>query len=137
MHRVFEKLNLKQQHEVLVVNAPPSFEPELRTLEGINVLRDATSATTIGFALVFATGQAEVDAMTAIFVAKAEADAVLWFAYPKATSKRYACEFNRDSGWSAMRAAGFDTVRQIAIDEDWTALRFRRIEHIKSSVRRR
>ena len=25
----FKKLNLKQQREILVVNAPPSFEPEL------------------------------------------------------------------------------------------------------------
>jgi hypothetical protein len=28
--------------------------------------------------------------------------------------------------------AGFDSVRQIAIDEDWSALRFRRVEYIKS-----
>jgi hypothetical protein len=32
-----------------------------------------------------------------------------------------------------MRAAGFDTVRQVAIDEDWSALRFRRVEYIKSA----
>jgi hypothetical protein len=34
-----------------------------------------------------------------------------------------------------MHAAGFDTVRSIAIDEDWTGLRFRRKEYIKSSKR--
>ena len=28
---------------------------------------------------------------------------------------------------------GFDTVRQVAIDEDWSALRFRRAEYIRSS----
>jgi len=55
----------------------------------------------------------------------------LWFAYPQGTSKRYTCEFNRDTGWSALRSAGFDTVRQVAIDEDWSALRFRRVEYIK------
>ena len=32
-----------------------------------------------------------------------------------------------------MRSAGFDTVRQVAIDEDWSALRFRRLEYIKPS----
>jgi hypothetical protein len=26
---------------------------------------------------------------------------------------------------------GFDTVRQVAIDDDWSALRFRRVEYIK------
>ena len=30
---VFDKLNLKQQQEVLVVNAPSSFETELLTLQ--------------------------------------------------------------------------------------------------------
>jgi hypothetical protein len=52
--------------------------------------------------------------------------------YPKGTSKCYTCDFNRDSGWDVIRNAGFDSVRQIAIDEDWSALRFRRVEYIKS-----
>lgn len=58
-------------------------------------------------------------------------DAILWFAYPKGTSKKYKCEFNRDNGWDVIRAAGFDTVRAVAIDEDWSALRFRRKEFIR------
>jgi hypothetical protein len=60
---------------------------------------------------------------------------VVWFAYPKGTSKRYRCEFNRDTGWAAVGAAGFEGVRQVAIDEDWSALRFRRPEFIKSLTR--
>lgn len=133
MSAVFEKLNLKQQQEILVVNAPPSFEPELLTLEGVTVLRDLNKAKSIHFALIFATSQADVDHLSQDLTSKAEGDAVLWFAYPKGTSKRYKCDFNRDTGWNAMRSAGFDTVRQVAIDEDWSALRFRRLEHIKSS----
>jgi hypothetical protein len=63
-------------------------------------------------------------------VSKASGDALLWFAYPKGTSTKYKCDFNRDSGWDILRQSGFDTVRQVAIDEDWSALRFRRIELI-------
>jgi len=132
MPSIFEKLNLKQQREILVVNAPPSFEPELLALESVTVLRDPKKAKAIHFALAFATKQAEVDAVAQLLASKAEGDALLWFAYPKGTSKRYTCEFNRDTGWSALRSAGFDTVRQVAIDEDWSALRFRRVEYIKS-----
>jgi len=131
MSSVFEKLNLKQQREILVVNVPPSFEPELLALKSIAVLRDPQRAKAIQFALAFATRQAEVDTLSGVLASKAEGDALLWFAYPKATSKRYTCEFNRDTGWDAMRRAGFDTVRQVAIDEDWSALRFRRVEYIK------
>jgi hypothetical protein len=66
-----------------------------------------------------------------VLAGKAEGDALLWFAYPKGTSKNYQCDFNRDTGWSVIRDAGFDTVRQVAIDDDWSALRFRRVEYIK------
>ena len=66
---------------------------------------------------------------------KAEGDAVVWFAYPKGTSKSYKCDFNRDSGWEPLGAAGFEGVRQVAIDEDWSALRFRRLGFIKTMKR--
>jgi hypothetical protein len=56
-------------------------------------------------------------------------------AYPKGSSKRYQCEFNRDGGWDVLAHAGFEAVRQVAIDEDWSALRFRRVEFIKSLTR--
>jgi hypothetical protein len=133
MSSVFEKLNLKQQHEILIVNAPSSFESEVAALKGVTVLRDPRKAKAVHFALAFATRQAEVDALSLALAAKAEGDALLWFAYPKGTSKQYKCEFNRDTGWNAIRSAGFDTVRQVAIDEDWSALRFRRVEFIKPS----
>ena len=133
MSSVFEKLNLKQQQEILVVNAPSSFEPELLALKGVAVHRDPKKLKTIHFALVFATKQAEVDSLSKVLASKAEGDALLWFAYPKGTSKQYKCEFNRDTGWNEMQSAGFDTVRLVAIDEDWSALRFRRVEFIKSA----
>ena len=45
---------------------------------------------------------------------------------PKGTSKRYKSEIHRDTGWQAIGQAGFEPVRAVAIDEDWSALRFRR-----------
>jgi hypothetical protein len=128
---VFGKLNLKDQSEILVVNPPSSFEPELAALGPVTVIRDPERVTKTSFAMVFATKQAEVDRLSALLMGKLEADAVLWFAYPKGTSRKYRCEFNRDSGWNLLRTHGFDTVRQVAIDEDWSALRFRRVEYIK------
>ncbi len=135
MKSVFEKLNFKNQREILVVNAPASFEAEIETLKGVVVRRDPDKVAAVQFALVFATRQIEVDTMSGLLVARARGDALLWFAYPKATSRTYDCEFNRDNGWDALRQAGFASVRQIAIDADWTALRFRRIEYTKTGRR--
>lgn len=126
MPSIFDKLNLKDQSRILVVNAPASFKPVLRSLQGVAVDRHPEAAGGIAFALAFVITQHELDKLSASLAARAKGDAILWFAYPKKTSRRYRCEFNRDTGWDVIRAAGFDSVRQVAIDEDWSALRFRR-----------
>jgi hypothetical protein len=132
---VFEKLNLKDQREIVVLEAPPSFESELKKLAGVTIHRRLEQGATVEFILVFATRRAEVEAAARLFAKAAPGDAVVWVAYPKGTSKRYTCDFNRDSGWDALGAIGFELVRQVAIDEDWTALRFRRVQFIKSLAR--
>jgi hypothetical protein len=129
---LFKKLNLGTNDEIVLFNAPDSFEPELKQLKGIEILRDPSKPKAVKFALAFAVTQAQLDRASKLLAAASDGDAVLWFAYPKGSSKRYACEFNRDTGWGVIRAAGFDSVRMVAIDEDWSALRFRRVEYIKS-----
>jgi hypothetical protein len=131
---LFKKLNLGAHREIVVFNAPDSFESELKQLKGIKIALDPGKPKGVKFGLAFAITQAQLDRASKILSAASEGDAVIWFAYPKGSSKRYACEFNRDSGWSVIRAAGFDSVRMVAIDEDWSALRFRRVEYVKPSA---
>ena len=132
---VFGKLNLKDQTDIVVLNAPDSFSPELQRLRGVQVRRTLSGSQPITFALAFVSRQTELDAVARALTLRAAGDAVVWFAYPKGTSKRYTCDFNRDTGWQVLGAAGFEAVRQVAIDEDWSALRFRRAEFIKRLVR--
>ena len=128
---LFKKLNLGAHREIVVLNAPDSFEPELKQLEGIKILRDPGKPKELAFGLAFAITQAQLDRASKTFAAASTGDAVIWFAYPKGTSKKYRCEFNRDSGWNVIVDAGFESVRMVAIDEDWSALRFRRREYVK------
>ena len=131
MPTVFEKLNLKDHQKVLVLNAPDSFELELEKMRGIQVYRRTEEVKDIQFALAFVTKRIELDRVSRAFALKAAGDPVLWFAYPKGSSKRFTCDFNRDEGWEVLRRSGFDSVRMVAIDQDWSALRFRRVEFIK------
>ncbi len=131
MPGVFDKLNLKDRKEILVLDAPQSFEPALAGLRDVRIARTLAAVKDVRFALAFVTRKAQVERWAKLLTSKASGDAILWFAYPKGTSKRLQCDFNRDDGWDAVRAGGFDSVRQIAIDEDWSALRFRRAEFIK------
>jgi hypothetical protein len=135
MASVFSKLNLGSRTDVTVLNAPASFDAVLATLDGVTVRTSLRGQTPIEFALAFVTTQAQVDDLATRLPSRMPGDALLWFAYPKQSSKRYRCEFNRDTGWAAVGAAGFEPVRQVAIDEDWSALRFRRVEYIKKLTR--
>lgn len=130
---LFKKLNLGAHREIVVLNAPDSFEDELKQLKGIKILRDPGKREEVTFGLAFAITQTQLDRASKNFAAASRGDAVIWFAYPKGTSKRYSCEFNRDSGWKVIVAAGFESVRMVAIDEDWSALRFRRREYVKAA----
>lgn len=129
MSDLFRKLNLKDHASILVLDAPAAFEPHLTALEGVTVTR-ASGAAPIAFAIAFVTTLAGVERVAREVAPHVEGDGILWCAYPKGSSKRYTCQFNRDTGWAALGAAGFEPVRQVAIDEDWSALRFRRTEHI-------
>jgi hypothetical protein len=132
MPGVFQKLNLTTQKRILVYGVPDSFSGELNKLKDVEIERDARKPRAVQFALAFAVTQAELDRVSKLLAAAAEGDAILWFAYPKGSSKRYRCEFNRDTGWHVMTAAGFETVRQVALDQDWSALRFRRSQFVKA-----
>jgi hypothetical protein len=123
---LFRKLNFKDQREVLVLNAPASFEAELALLTGVMIHRSPAESGPVPFAIAFAVTNSDLDAASRVLVTKANGDALLWMAYPKGTSKKLKGEFNRTSPFTILRDAGFDTVRQVAIDEDWSALRFRR-----------
>jgi len=132
---LLSKLNLGNHRTIHVLNAPDSFHPHLAALAHLKVQVSPRLKGTVSFALAFATTQTALDEVCAGLVAAAQGDAILWISYPKGTSRRYRCEFNRDSGWKVLGEAGFEPVRMVAIDEDWTALRFRRVEHIKSMTR--
>lgn len=135
MSAVFKKLNLKDQKEILVLNAPESFEPEIKSLRKVKVHRTLQGAKGITFSIAFVTRQKELDRIARSLSRKAEGDPIVWFAYPKKTSRNYQCEFNRDTGWVVLGEAGFEGVRMVAIDADWSALRFRRVEFIKTMTR--
>jgi hypothetical protein len=132
MATIAEKLQIKDRQEMVIVNPPESFLPVLAGLPALTIHAHLESVAETGFVLAFVTQQVEVDQLAPLVAEKAPGDAAVWFAYPKGSSKRLKCDFNRDTGWAKLLAAGFETVRAIAIDEDWTALRFRRSEFVKS-----
>jgi hypothetical protein len=77
----------------------------------------------------------QINALAPAIARKVRGDAIVWFAYPKGTSKKYKSQIGRDNGWNMLGQEGFEPVRMVAIDEDWSAKRFRRAGFIKSTTR--
>jgi hypothetical protein len=75
----------------------------------------------VTFSLAFVTTPEQVDALAPAIGRRTEGDAIVWFAYPKGTSKRYKSQIDRDHGWNMLGREGFEPVRMVAIDEDWSA----------------
>lgn len=136
MDPLLKKLNHKDQDTVIVLNEPAEFAAALKEFARTSsVLNSASKEKDCGFAMAFAATQAKVDKAATALDKVLEGDAILWMCYPKGSSKRYACDFNRDTGWQVLGDLGFEPVRQVAIDADWSALRFRRVQHIRKLTR--
>jgi hypothetical protein len=135
MQGVFAKLNLKDHKQIVVLNSPDSFEHELAALKGVEIIRDLKKAKAAIFSLAFVTTQEQVNALAPALARKLEGDAIVWFAYPKKTSKKYKSQIDRDHGWNVLGKEGLEPVRMVAIDEDWSAVRFRRAGFIKNMTR--
>lgn len=132
MTPLFKKLNFKGQKEICIINAPAEFDQEIEVMRAETTINDSLrDCKKADFVLAFVKTEKEIDAFAAALQKKSEGDPVIWFAYPKKTSKKYQVDINRDSGWDSLRKSGLDTVRAVSIDEDWSALRFRKKEFIK------
>lgn len=116
---------LKFRDKAIVLNAPGEIEKELVT-NGFNTAFDkAKSANT----LVFINNNKEFVHFLNTQLKKIEPDSVLWFAYPKGTSK-IKTDINRDTIRTTGEEFGITTVTAISIDDTWSALRFRPIEMV-------
>lgn len=136
MNDIFKKLNFKDQQIIYILQAPESFQPAIQEMNTFTQVKtELLPDETANFILAFVTQQSEIDDLAPLFANALQGDGILWFAYPKGTSKRYKCDFNRDTGWHILGQLGFEGVRMVAIDEDWSALRFRRAQYIKTMKR--
>jgi len=124
------KLNLSDRTAVLLIDAPPESAPLAAALEGQLTLAGPADA-----ALLWADRRDRVQELLPQLNAALTGDAVLWICYPKGRSKRYTADFNRDTIADVPGAFGFEPVRQVAIDADWSALRFRRVQFVRTVPR--
>ncbi|GDX45109.1 hypothetical protein LBMAG24_04360 [Bacteroidota bacterium] len=124
MTPLFKKLNYKEQPNIVAINSPKTFDNELEEMsKRATIIKEFMEVI-------------EIEQFISAIYQKLKGDAVIWLCYPKMTSKNYKCDFNRDSGWTSLSKYNLELVRQVSIDDDFSALRFRKVEFIKTITRR-
>lgn len=113
-----DKLHIKPNQAVAVYHLPEEVDlelPENCTVTAVPAAADAV--------IVFATNRTELDERAQPAIDAALRDALAWIAYPK--GGQLGTDLNRDSLWETLSERQIRPVRQVAIDEVWSALRFR------------
>lgn len=136
MNPLLKKLNYKNQERILILNSPNEFHKSMAEIKmETEVDRNENTANNYVFVLIFVKSCNEIIRITGKLEEFTAPSAILWFAYPKKSSKKYKSDINRDDGWQPIGDLGYEPVRQVAIDDDWSALRFRKAEEIKTMKR--
>jgi hypothetical protein len=120
-----QKLQIKSG-KLIVINAPKGYADHLaKELKDLTVsTRAAGQAEAV---LLFVNSLAEVTERTPKAGQLVKPGGMLWIAYAKGSSK-VKTDVNRDKLWPVAESLGWRPVRQIALDEVWSALRFKPVE---------
>lgn len=107
------KLQIKAGQTIAVLHAPGP----------VAIAASKASPDKAHAVLVFATNRAELDERVDLLTRAARRGALVWVAYPK--FRQLGTDLNRDLIHEYMPGHGLHLVRQIAIDEMWSALRLK------------
>ncbi len=130
---ILKKLKYKNYNPVLATGIPVEFYDFQKLFTDMaDVQCQPFPGVKYNFVISFVQTIKDVEWVGANVIPKLSDDAVFWVAYPKKTSKKFNCEISRDSGWDALKLQGYDGVSMIALDNDWSAFRFRHVSKIKS-----
>ena len=109
-----EKLQIKPGQSLAILNPPPGVTLPASTAGG----HPASASAVIGFAV----HRADLDQLGPV-IGAARADRLAWIGYPK--GGKLGTDLNRDRLAQALAGEGIQPVRQVSIDDTWSALRFR------------
>jgi hypothetical protein len=110
-----KKLLVKPGHTVRVVNAPDGYG---------DLLPQTAETGPTDAVLLFVNDRAELDAHLPSAIEAVKPGGLLWVAYKKGGAKA-GTDLNRDILWQAVEPRGWTGVSLVAVDDRWSAMRFR------------
>ena len=124
---IFEKLQLKNEKNLLIQGLPSSIEKQFCKLSFAKNFTPLLRSRRIDFALLFAVSENQLNGILHDIFPALKEDSKLWVAYPKITSK-IVTDLNRESSWSKLLGAGYESVEQVSLDHVWNAVQFKKTD---------
>jgi len=134
MQNLLEKLQLREERNLLIQGMPSSIEKQFAKLSFSKNVTPLLKSKRIDFALVFAVNENQLSGIVQDVLPALHEDSKFWVAYPKTASK-IATDLNRSCSWECITGAGYEGVREVNLDHVWTAIRFDRAEVLKPAVK--
>lgn len=116
-----KKLQIKPGAKLWLLDVPVEIGEALAATPDVTVVEKGQPCTGV---VAFALDAAAVTRIARQALKALPEDGLLWVAYRKGATAK-ASGLNRDMGWEPLRAAGWDTVRSVSINDTWTGMRFR------------
>ncbi|MDA2809969.1 hypothetical protein O4J56_04910 [Nocardiopsis sp. RSe5-2] len=123
-----QKMGVRSGHRLLVLDAPDGYPGLLQPPEGVRIETSLGEGASYDGIHVFVRDRADVEAKVPPLLPHVRGG-LLWVCYPK-RSGGIPTDISRDHGWEALGAAAWDAVAQVAVDADWSALRFRPVADV-------
>ena len=119
-----KKLLVKPGNTVGLVSAPEGIAAKLEPLpEGATVSEKAGKA--MDMVIGFVRKSTELTKVAEAGKKAVKPDGILWLCYMRGGAK-VGTDLNRDSLWQAAKPLGLEGTTQIALDDTWSAMRFKR-----------
>ena len=126
MNPLARKLQIKPGSRIAVVNAPPGYAERLDPLPEGAAMVDLQPG--VDVLQVFARDRAELEAAAGALGSVREGG-LLWVCYPKG-GKKAGTDLNRDLLWAELGKSGLTGVTLVAVDDTWSAMRFRPADEV-------
>lgn len=133
MNEILKKLKLTVQNPVLLLNAPDEYADIIKEIEG--EIHNSVNGK-YEFIQIFATSIADAEILVPKAIEALEGNSYLWICYPKGSSKKYKSDLNRDTAREVAGKYNYEPVTLVAIDNDWSALRIKDPDNIKTMKRK-
>jgi len=128
-----KKLRLAPEHRVAVLNAPDGYVDKLRPGPSA-ITTELQQSEPYDVVLLFVKDVDDLRRLGPTAIRAAKADGLLWITYPKGGKTRGVTDLPATPWWvrrdvlgEITSEKGFKPVAFVAIDDNWTALRFKRV----------